>query len=790
MHVLVLSDDAALTEHLDSALRVFGHTTTPHPSTHSSFSTASAPFSLAIATAPKPPLSHTIALLHRTPEYSSLPLLVLLSSPDHSLALDCLALGADDIITAPLDPTALDLRLRVVSHRRTHSTTIPLFSHSASPSSQFANLALDTLASPVIVLSPDCTVEFCNPATYALPNLATLSSNPSQRNPHSALTGLDHLLRACALIRSGEPSVDFEDHQYTLSGQRRRFAWHVSPVRDADNRLTHIVAAANDVTDRDRAQHALAASEAILRGLFDSAPFILGVVERLTPSPTGPEYSIVTCNGTLAHTVGIEPTSLAGTRIRDLDIPNTTVDFWLSQFELALTSESPTHFEFRSHKPGSPRCFSVTVAPIRQPSPSLTPASLRTVSPVSSAPPSPQRLCFVIEDVTERARLQSQLLLADRLISLGTLASGVSHEINNPLTFVVTNLEFLKRITDTLPSVPPSAHTAIARALEGAQRVGHIVRNLRTFARGDPEHRAPVALHQVLESSLEITRNELRHIARIVRDFSPVPLIEANESTLGQVFVNLLLNAAQAISDTTTTRTHEIYVGLRYDPGQHRVIATVRDTGQGMPPEILARVFDPFFTTRPIGQGAGLGLAIAHGIVRSLHGEIIVDSAPDKGTTVQVSFPVTRPATPSQPHSVEPPSPRSRLRVLIIDDEPNLLSSLALLLSADHDTSSSSSGRGALSRFEANERFDVILCDLMMPEVSGIDVYDTLARTAPDQAQRMLFLTGGAFTHRAQEFLDRVPNPHLEKPFDLDELSTLIRRIGASATHPSPLEKP
>ncbi|MEZ4407419.1 MAG: ATP-binding protein [Polyangiales bacterium] len=367
---------------------------------------------------------------------------------------------------------------------------------------------------------------------------------------------------------------------------------------------------------------------------------------------------------------------------------------------------------------------------------------------------------------------------------MGTLAAGVAHEINNPLMYVMTNLEFLSRHLDASGDASPRARHAVEQAREGAERVRQIVRNLRTFSRGDDDRRGPVSVTQVLESALEMAHNEIRHRARVVRDFDVVPPVEANEARLGQVFLNLLVNAAQAIPDEGPSEAHEVRVTLRHDLERRRIVAAVRDTGHGIDPEVLPRVFDPFFTTKPVGEGTGLGLAIVHGIVRSLGGDIEVESTPGSGSEFRVYLPVaTQPPAPRR-RSVPPPPSGARLRVLIVDDEPNLRSSLALIVGGEHDAFTEGSGRDALARVEAGERFDVILCDLMMPEVSGLDVYETLERVAPDQARRVVFLTGGAFTPRAQEFLGRVPNPRLEKPFDLDELQRLIRKVGGAAPAP------
>ncbi len=385
----------------------------------------------------------------------------------------------------------------------------------------------------------------------------------------------------------------------------------------------------------------------------------------------------------------------------------------------------------------------------------------------------------VREGEATRTSLQTRLMLADRLVSVGTLAAGVAHEINNPLMYVIANLEFVSRALGTADGASTDEKRArllraMAQAREGADRVTQIVRGLRTFSRGDEDRRGPVSVVDVIESSLAMAWNEIRHRARLVRAFGAVALVEANEARLGQVFLNLLVNAAQAIPEGHVDR-HEIRVSA-WNDGSH-VVVEVRDTGDGIAPEIQGRIFDPFFTTKPVGEGTGLGLSICHGIVTGLGGEITVESAQGVGSTFRVSLPASVAPRAPQRYSVPPAPPGARAKVLIVDDEPSLRSSLAQILATEHEVSAEATGQGVLARMRGGERFDVILCDLLMPEMSGVDLFQAIEAEFPEQRARVVFLTGGAFTPRTQEFLSRVPNPRLEKPFDIDDLLVLIRKV-------------
>ncbi|MDB4930039.1 MAG: sensor histidine kinase/response regulator, partial [Myxococcaceae bacterium] len=240
------------------------------------------------------------------------------------------------------------------------------------------------------------------------------------------------------------------------------------------------------------------------------------------------------------------------------------------------------------------------------------------------------------------ARGQRRLVVAERMASVGTLAAGVAHEINNPLAYMIVNLDLM---IDELVELGGGATAGrfheiegMARdAREGAERVRRIVRGLKTFARPDAESVTVVDLHEVLETSIDIALEQTEGGARIVREFGSVPLVEADDVRLGQVFINLLVNAAQAMP-AGDAGDHDIHVVTTTDAAG-RAVAEVRDSGPGIPPEVLGRIFDPFFTTKPVGVGTGLGLSICHNIVTGMGGEITVASRPGEGTVFRVALP-------------------------------------------------------------------------------------------------------------------------------------------------------
>jgi signal transduction histidine kinase len=380
----------------------------------------------------------------------------------------------------------------------------------------------------------------------------------------------------------------------------------------------------------------------------------------------------------------------------------------------------------------------------------------------------------------ERRKIQEQLMISDRMASMGTLAAGVAHEINNPLASVMANLELAANsVADLTARIGRSeemdaVEEELQDAREGAERIRNIVRDLKIFSRSGEDRKGLVDVQRVLESTTRMAWNEIRHRARLVKNYTAVPMVEASEAQLGQLFLNLVVNAAQAIPEGDADN-NEVRVTLGTDVAG-MVLVEVADTGAGIPREVHDQLFRPFFTTKPIGVGTGLGLAICHQIIASLDGRIEFSSEMSRGTCFRVFLP------PARMEAREAPRPdnltqlvaRRRGRVLVVDDEPLITRTVQRALSKDHDILALSSAEDALAHITSGERFDVILCDLMMPQMTGMDLHAELLRIAQDQAARMIFLTGGAFTPRARAFIDETRNKLIEKPFDAIHLRAII----------------
>jgi PAS domain S-box-containing protein len=385
------------------------------------------------------------------------------------------------------------------------------------------------------------------------------------------------------------------------------------------------------------------------------------------------------------------------------------------------------------------------------------------------------------ESQAREESLRRQLLFADRMASMGTLAAGVAHEINNPLAYVTANINTLLENIQGCGEMNAAELTTLREmaleACEGADRIHRIIDGLKSFSRPDEEQHEIVEIPPLLEKAIDMTFNEIRHRARLVRDIGATPPVKADKTRLGQVFVNLLVNAAQAIPDGDAGRA-EIRVNTGTDP-QGGAVIEISDTGAGIPADMIERVFDPFFTTKPVGIGTGLGLYICHNIVTALGGRIhAAASDGGRGTTFRVTLPAAA-AIQTEPAAAPPPAPSAgRAVVLVVDDEPFIGHALRRIL-REHDVTAVTTALDALALLEQGRRFDLIFSDIMMPEMSGMAFHEELTRRFPDAAAKVVFISGGTFTAGANAFLARVPNEFLAKPFTNQEVREIVQRYTA-----------
>lgn len=386
---------------------------------------------------------------------------------------------------------------------------------------------------------------------------------------------------------------------------------------------------------------------------------------------------------------------------------------------------------------------------------------------------------IVGHDRREEKRMAVALAARERLVTVGTLAAGVGHELNNPLQSVTLNLELLRdELRDLAASAPSQRGRELLDmaddALRGADRIRKIVAGLHAFSRGDREEQSLVNIHSVLELSLDLAQNELRHRARVELDFGTVPAVIADDSRLAQVFINLFVNAVQAMPARSTDQNLVRIVTRADDQG--RVVVEISDNGSGMAPEVRQRIFEPFFTTKPVGKGTGLGLAISYNIVTSMAGQIECESELGVGTTFRIVLPAARGATRAS--GVRPlVTSQARGKILIVEDEPVVARLLERVLSSEHHVELASDGMDALTQLRLEQDYDVVLCDVMMPRMNGMELFERVAGAYPKLAGRFVFMTGGATRPDVHAFLDSVPNEKLYKPFSVPTVTSLVSRL-------------
>jgi signal transduction histidine kinase/CheY-like chemotaxis protein len=409
-------------------------------------------------------------------------------------------------------------------------------------------------------------------------------------------------------------------------------------------------------------------------------------------------------------------------------------------------------------------------------------------------PLSERGVVLYIRDATDEREREIGRLQSEKLASIGMLAAGVAHEINNPAAFVLANIEALtghmRLIEDklrdcagadarpALSGVLFEASAILQESKEGMARIQRIVKDLGSFSHADEDVNVPMSVNAAVESALTMLRNELKYRARVEQDLRATRMVLASAPRLGQVFLNLISNAVQALEEADVKRN---LVRVRsFDDGD-QVVVEVSDNGPGIAPETAPRIFESFFTTKPRGMGTGLGLPISLGIVRSLGGEIIVDSRPGEGATFRVRIPATStvPAARPQAPEVTPSRVFIRRRILAVDDEALLLKAYRRMLGEAHELVTALGGHEALKVLEKDARFDVVMCDLQMPEMSGMELHQAVMNSHPALADRFVFVTGGAFSGDARRFLEEAVPAVIQKPFNVDDLLLLVDSIAS-----------
>ncbi len=528
-----------------------------------------------------------------------------------------------------------------------------------------------------------------------------------------------------------------------------KYAWIESTsqlLRDAEGRVVAIQASGRDVSERVVAEEALAQSEKNFRTMIDQLPY--GVVVHR-------EGRFVYANASFARLLGRDAGSLIGSRVLDVVAPE-------------------DRERIRAHIQGPRR--PVAVMPEHR---LIGADGQHVVVQVTGMPTVFEGELVsiaVVEDLSPRKALETELMAADRMAALGKLAASVGHEINNPLAYVVAHLELLRADVTALGPATKAIAERLSVIEEGVERVRSIVADLRSFSSVHEGGLGAVEPTPAVERALATASHEIRLRARVVRDLRATRAVRAEERRLVQVLVNLLVNAAQAIHHGSADE-NEIGLVTRDEP-DGSVSIVVWDTGVGIPNGDTAKLFDPFFTTKRDQAGTGLGLSISHRIVTSFGGTIHAERRPSRGSSFRITLPSARIEDNAEVKATTPSAPKAekKLRVLLVDDEQRFACVVAALL-VGHDVVVEHSGRAASERLTSDARFDVVVCDLQMPDGSGADVWEHARITQPGLERRFVFMTGGVFTAQARAFVRDCAQPILEKPFASAALLATISRI-------------
>jgi PAS domain S-box-containing protein len=547
----------------------------------------------------------------------------------------------------------------------------------------------------------------------------------AKRHLHDALTGR---------------ARRYECHIFRRDGERRLISVTNTPIYQGTS-VVGVLGIARDITADRQRDEALQRSEARYERLVETAPDAI-----FTLDAAGHFTSV---NRTLERTIGRPRAELVGLHFGAvLDERQRPVAERLFQATLEGRRERA---EIRFHvADGNIRTGSVITTPIIEDG--------RITGGLG-----------IVRDVTEERLLAEQLLQREKLAAVGQLVSGVAHELNNPLAGIMAFAQLL----EAAPELPEDQREAVQTIHKEARRAAKIVSNLLLFARQRQPERTSTDLNRVMLDTLALRRYVLStQQVEVVTDLDPaLPTVWADPFQLQQVILNLLTNAEHALKGAPGSKR----ITLRTRRVGERLVASVADTGAGIPPDKIDQIFNPFFTTKDVGEGTGLGLSISDGIVRQHGGHIAVHSVPGEGATFAMDLPVTMPPSPTG--GMEPPAapPRATPRTfLIVDDEPAIRQALARYLEkAGHTVDTVATGGEALRHLHA-KRYDGILLDLRMPDISGDDVYATLRDSDPRHADRVVFATGDVDSDRARDFLLVAQRPYVSKPFLLATVAHLL----------------
>jgi PAS domain S-box-containing protein len=615
---------------------------------------------------------------------------------------------------------------------------------------------------------PDGSVAFANPAFERIMGMGAVEEVDIEGAPgtygifdRNGKPFPVERLPFSVVVTSGEPCVVDDIVIHRPDGKRAHIRAYGYPVYDTDKDMSHVVVAFFDISREVTAETERKQTQMHLAFAVDHAPIAIWAADK--------QGTILLSEGAGLASLGVKSGELVGMNIFDLYKEHPNIPGYIRR---CLQGES---FQYTTNVGDA--AYDTWVTPVRDSNGEVV------------------GMTGLSHDVSELRHLQSTVIQNDRVIALGTLAASVAHEINNPLTYMLAHAQRLHKATERLTALaekidgPESKQLAeIANSMRdmveplrtGTERISAITRDLRTFSRSDSGDAMFVDMRAATESVLQLVRKELEGRGALHLDLQDTAPIRGNQARLVQVILNLVVNAMQALAEGDPAK-NRIAISTRNEGDQ--VLVEVEDSGAGVPVELRERIFEPFVSTKEIGEGTGLGLFVSRNIVRDFGGEISLDSRDGGGAVFRVSFPKATVAERRDPASERNTlmSPAATgASIFVIDDEARVADVLcASLRVAGYRAEREQDPERALQRLtQTGEAFDLIFCDLMMRGLTGMDLARALKSRSPAVLERVVFMTGGAFTPQAQKFLQANIAQCVEKPFDV--VAEAERRLSRS----------
>jgi PAS domain S-box-containing protein len=554
---------------------------------------------------------------------------------------------------------------------------------------------------------------------------------------------------------TGRPIKDFRYTFVTRDGKHGTAELSALPIRNDRGEIVGFRGLSRDITERMMMEEALRESEerygTVLEDMHE------GYYELDLPG----NYTF--CNEALCRQLGYSKEELIGMNYRVYTPPEMVKEVFQAYNLVYRTGEPLSSFPIERIKKDGTRVFAET-----------------SVFPMRNEKGEIIGFKGVINDITarkkaevERKQLEQKAQLASRLASVGELASGVAHEINNPLTGVIGYAHLLLARKD----ISRDVRRDLEIINEGSQRVAGIVKKLLAFARQTRPEQRYVNINELIHNTLdlrayELSANNIKVTLQLTRD---MPMTIADPGQLQQVFLNLIINAETEMK----LANDKGKLSIKTETMNNAIKISFKDNGPGISKENLETIFDPFFTTREVGQGTGLGLSVCHGIITEHKGKIWAESEPGKGATFIIELPLITEEGQIQPAepATEEPAKVTKAKILVVDDEPVIRQFISQVLGEEGHTVETVDNAASALKMVNNKRYRLILLDIKMPGMSGIELYKRFQKIAPSLTKRIVFVTGDVMGKRTLAFLNKTKTPYMMKPFDAKELRTEINRI-------------